>query len=278
LLDAPLPLRVWHLTSLDAPTVAVVWALGFSWIVEVHLPCWLLFVLALVVWVIYVADRLLDAQAGELSGRLDRLRDRHRFHWAHRRILAPMAVVATACAAVMVLTLMPAVARERNTVLAAAALAYFTRVHSTGGLKLGAARLLDLSAFQFPLKELAVGLLFAAGCALPAWNRAGNDAWKVGLPVLFFAGLACLNCRAIECWEGRPRSIRLCAGVLSVVGLILVVCLYPAQPRPAGLLLAGAASAMLIALLDWRRRKMTPLALRVAADLVLLTPLALLWR
>ena len=35
---------------------------------------------------------------------------------------------------------------------------------------------------------------------------------------------------------------------------------------------------MLIALLDWRRRKMTPLALRVAADLVLLTPLALLWR
>jgi hypothetical protein len=38
------------------------------------------------------------------------------------------------------------------------------------------------------------------------------------------------------------------------------------------LVAAGAASALLLALLDRLRRRLTPLALRAAADLVLLTP------
>ena len=29
-LDAPNPLRLWHLLSLDAPTVAAAWSLGFA--------------------------------------------------------------------------------------------------------------------------------------------------------------------------------------------------------------------------------------------------------
>jgi hypothetical protein len=42
------------------------------------------------------------------------------------------------------------------------------------------------------------------------------------------------------------------------------------------LLAAGATSALLLALLDRTRARMTSLALRAAADFVLLTPLALI--
>ena len=62
--DAPIPLRFWHLASLDAPTVALVWSLGFAWAAGVGLPVWAPLLLALVAWAVYVGDRLLDARAG----------------------------------------------------------------------------------------------------------------------------------------------------------------------------------------------------------------------
>jgi hypothetical protein len=48
--------------------------------------------------------------------------------------------------------------------------------------------------------------------------------------------------------------------------------------RVANLLAAGTASAVLLALLDCTRSRLTPLALRVTADLVLLTPLVVILR
>jgi hypothetical protein len=273
-LDAPFPVRIWHLASLDAPTVAVVWALGFAWTLEVHLPIWLLIALALAVWVLYVADRLLDARAGQLSGCMERLRARHRFHWAHRRVLAPMAIVAAGCAAGMVLILMPAISQQRDTVLAAAALAYLTRVHS--GAKL--TRIAVSLQGSFPTKEISVGILFAVGCALPAVNQAAFPPWRLALPVAYLAGLAWLDCCAIERWEAGRHSIFRYAITLCIAGLFAAAWVCVDQPRPAALLTAGATSAFLLALLDWQRTRLTPLALRVAADLVLLTPLALLWR
>jgi hypothetical protein len=47
------------------------------------------------------------------------------------------------------------------------------------------------------------------------------------------------------------------------------------QPRAAALLGTAAASALLLALLDRLRPRLTPLTQRALADLVLLTPLAL---
>jgi hypothetical protein len=50
------------------------------------------------------------------------------------------------------------------------------------------------------------------------------------------------------------------------------------QPRIAALLLAGGVSSLLLGLLDRLRDRLTPVALRAAADMVLLMPLALLVR
>lgn len=63
-LQVPLLFRLWHLSSLDAPTVAIVWSLAFAWTANVRLPWWVLVLLPLGVWTVYVADRLLDARAG----------------------------------------------------------------------------------------------------------------------------------------------------------------------------------------------------------------------
>jgi hypothetical protein len=278
-LQAPSLLRLWHLASLDAPTVAVVWALAFAWAAKVRLPLWIPVLLALAAWVVYVVDRLLDARAALSASQLHRLRQRHRFHWRHRSILIPLAIAAAGAAASIVLILMPAGARERNSVLATAAFAYFTRVHSSR----------KPSKFPFPLlpKELLVGMLFTAACALPALSRAAvepcSSLWLLIGLALFFATLAWLNCHAIERWEVRgPSSRNLqvlpAACLLTLTGLLFAILLAPNHFRLAALVATGAASALLLALLDRCRHRLTPIALRAAADIALLTPLILLLR
>jgi len=274
--DAPAPLRLWHLASLDAPTVAVVWALGFAWAADVRLPVWIPVLLALAAWAAYVADRLLDAHFSLRTGEAHRLRLRHHFHWRHRQILIPLAVAATFAAAWIVLALMPAAARERNSVLAAAALAYFTRVHSRSSPPLPPPAFFPLA---FPLKELLVGLIFTTACVLPTWSRsrAASAHWPLFATAVFFVLLAWLNCHAIEQWEsapassGRPRVVLL-GRLLALSGFLLAAILFLIQPRPAALVAAGATSALLLALLDRLGNRLTPLARRAAADLVLLTP------
>ena len=282
-LDAPPPSRLWHLaslwhlTSLDAPTVAVIWSLAFASAAQVRLPLWIPPLLALAAWAVYIGDRLLDARSALRTANLATLRDRHRFHHRHRRLLLPVAIAAALAAAWLVFTQMPIAARERNSALAVAALAYFTRVHSPLTLpSFGLSRLLK--------KEFLVGLLFTAACALPAIGRMTApglpSAWPLYAGATFFALLAWLNCHAIDAWEssttlGEPK-IQTQAALLASAGLTIALLLAPTHSRFAALVACGVASAFLLALLDRVRPPRTPHALRAAAHLVLLTPLALL--
>lgn len=286
--DAPRALALWHLASLDAPTVAVIWTMAFAWAERVRLPAWTLPLVALVTWAAYVADRLLDAWRALREPALHRLRERHFFHWRHRFALAPMAVGAACIAAVMLAALVPFAARARDAVLAAAALAYFSGVHSKRGPSLS--RLPRLGSF--PGKEFLVGVLFTAGCALLVWNWANQvAAWDFWIPAAGFAALAWLNCMAIARWEAMEASrttttagddrtagwISIPAPALAGIEIVLsVVAAAAAHPRSAALLLAAALSALLLTLLECLRMRMTPLTLRAAADLVLLTPAPLL--
>jgi hypothetical protein len=354
----PAPLRFWHLASLDAPTVALAWSAAFAWAAHVRLPLWVPILLALTVWSVYIADRLLDARTALRCAEFHRLRERHYFHHRHRRVLLPLAIVAATAAACIVFTLMPPIARERNSILAAASLVYFTRVHSGRGL----APLLP--KFLMPKivpKEFLVGLLFAAGCALPALSRipihvsagAAQHAHSLFYPLLIdaaiFALLAWLNCHAIDRWESdlnvqfehgffspsgatfkrkvagsdlatgsvlkstaavakadsavkgagfsphsqptnrvpalvsernlaNPSRNRIfsSSALLAATSLLFAALLFSTQPRSAALLASAAASAFLLALLNRLRARLTPIALRTAADLVLLVPAFLL--
>jgi hypothetical protein len=187
--------------------------------------------------------------------------------------MAPLALAATIAAVAIVFAFMPPGVRERNSVLAAAAVAYFSGVHSGHKLR----------RVPFSAKELLVAVLFASGCALPTFSRLGAAGshipafWPLLALVAFFASLAWLNCRAIEYWESRllpPRtsSIFVAGCLLALAGLLMSVIFAAQQPRIAALAIVGAASALLLALLDRERRFLTVLALRAAADLVLLSP------
>lgn len=265
--EAPLALRYWHLLSLDAPTVAVVWSLAFAWAAHVRLPLWLLILQILVVWAVYVGDRLLDARSSLRNRDGEDMRERHFFHWRHRALLAPLAIAAACAAAWVALHWMPFAAEERDSLLGVASLAYFTRVHSSNthaGLR------------RFSSKEFLVGSLFTAGCALPAWSRTTGSLFLI--PVLFFAALAWLNCRSIEEWEADIAAAPIAPRALTIAaaGACAALFLLHAAPRSAALLATGAASALLLALLDRNRHRVSAVLLRAAADLVLLTPIALL--
>ena len=279
-MDAAAPLRLWHLASLDAPTVAVTWAWAFAHAAHVALPLWTLALLGLVVWAIYIGDRILDALPTRRPARRHSLQERHYFHWRHRWVLAPLAVAAAGAALWLVSSRLSGLAIGKDSLVAMAALAYFSGVHgrddASGWMRRFAGRVIS--------RELVVGIIFSAGCVLPLLSvKAGRSIAGVttmGLlcAAVMFALVAWLNVRAIGCWEAfAPDAgrVRVPALVLAIAGGGLCLGFAPVLPGMAMLLAAGAAGAALLGLLDCGRARLTPLALRIAADAVLLTPLVL---
>ena len=227
LFDAPRPVALWHLASLDAPSVAVVWSLAFAWAAHVHAlwPRPAGFGFGNVVRLRERSDsrcegaRGADARAAPSDGRVSggragadpsmwpALRERHYFHWRNRRLFVPLALTAACVAGVTALTLMPSFVRERGSILAAAALAYFSGVHAAPWLERR-----RLSLPRLVSKEFLVAVLFTAGCILPAWSRlhaSGAQEFSLGwfwIPGIYFAALAWLNCRSIASWEAEKSD------------------------------------------------------------------------
>jgi hypothetical protein len=265
-------LQLWHLTSLDAPAVAVVWAIAFAWATGVRLAPWAPLLLACGTWTVYVGDRLLDAHRAIRSQNLCALRERHYFHWRHRRSLIPLGCATAAIAAALIVGRMPAVVRDRNSILAAATLVYFSGVHSITHLpgwlrKLVSRRILS--------KEFLVGLLFTAGSVAPVIARVHVVDWPFCACFMIFALLAWTNCFAIETWESSriQNGVMLRATTLGVVAIAVSVVFAHLNWRISALLFAAACSALLLALLARKRATVSPLTLRALADLVLLTPI-----
>ncbi len=272
----------WHFLSLDAPTVAVLWAWSFARALGVAVSASAIAVLGIGAWIIYVADRLLDARWGDDAA----LRERHFFHARHRRSFC-VGLGAAGIALAWLIALMPAQARRDDIVVFAASMLYFAVAH--------------LSAVRFRrafAREMAVGILFASAVAVPAWS-AEPVRGALTIPVILFAGLCSLNCVAIETWERPDGAGRLSVSVIALglataaLGAMLSApSRYSAQARgEVHLAEAVLASALLLLALDIRYRRFmrsaTPervprflLVLRIAADATLLTPLlfVLPWR
>jgi len=262
----------WHLLSLDAPTVAVLWAWSFARTAETGASLTAIAVLGIGTWLIYVADRLLDARSPLYVA----LRERHFFHARHRAALLRTGAVAAALLFGLI-GIMPTAAREQDTVLFAAATIYFASVHLP---KVRVRR-------WFP-REVAAGILFALATAVPAWSAAPWSHLQLAGPVLLFAGLCTLNILAIESWEGdHLDSIAVPVIALGVALASITLALLPGRRTggETGIYAASFLSALLLLALDglhrnferrppdseWRARFL--LALRVSADAVLLTPI-----
>ena len=263
-------LASWHLLSLDAPSVAIVWAHAIARAAHVHLQPWIALLLATGTWTVYVLDRILDARRALRSNSPELLRERHQFHWRYRRSIIPIAACTGLAATAIIFRLMPPAARRHDSLIAAAALAYFSGVHSSARLPQALRRLCT--------KEMLVGILFAAGCSAPTLTRLHSASpWPSILTLGLFAAIAWLNCAAISRWESQTSfDISPAAFIISLFALAVALILPPAQACTSALLICAALSALLIAGLHRMRHRLQPVTLRGLADLVLLAPAILL--
>ena len=267
------PLALWHLCSLDAPTVAALWTWFIARTSHVRLPPAAPIAMALAVWILYAADRLLDVR--HLNDRRNELEARHFFHLRHRRaFLAGIALSALALAAV--LPSLPAPSIRLYLVEGALLTGWFLVLHATP------------VSHRLP-KEIAVGLFFAAAVFIPTVAR--QPSLRPGLlPVAaLFAALCGLNCLFIYAWEHEtPGTIarqahpttRLALAHLPTLTVLTataggVLCLL--HVSSSGLIPAACAlAALLLLLLDRNRRQLSRTSLRAAADLAMLTPILVL--
>jgi hypothetical protein len=267
-----------NLLSLDAPLVAVAWQLLFARSFGAAADGAQVAVLAMYVWLVYVADRTLDGL---------RIADpshdtaRHRFYrerWT--RILPAFAIVA-ALACYLSLVSLGAALMRGYLCLAATGAIYFGVVH------LMPARM----QHRWP-KELAVAVLFGAGVCMPVFV-AGKSSWPVFAPAfVLFAAALWINALGIECWEhagelaARRRLIPLLTRVLAThleaaawatSGAAATLALI--HPERAGVPLIYAciaASAAALGVIEWSRNRLAGDAMRVLADAALLTPIVML--
>jgi hypothetical protein len=273
------PLALWHLLSLDAPTVAALWTWFIAAGNHIRLPLASIFAMMITVWMLYAADRLMDARLADAhiaSSRLssnDDLEARHYFHHRHRSAFLTGILLASIALAAL-LPRLESDAIHLYLILGGLVFGYFILIHATH------------SAHRLP-KEIAVGLCFAAATFIPTVARHPDLRLALLPSALLFAALCSLNCLFIYQWEhensctSRAHSItRLALRNLPSLTILLTLASTAltllARHTPRTIPCAVAISAALLLLLHHRRRAISPTTLRAAADLALTAPLLLL--
>ena len=269
----PIPFLLWHLLSLDAPTVAALWTWFIARTAHLTLPSSSIAAMFLAVWILYAADRLLDARLLESSSTpqtLSALEARHLFHFRHRRLFR-LGILLASIALVPLLLTIPVEAIHLYLIAGSLLFAWFILIHISPGK----------NPRRLP-KELAVGVFFAAATFIPTVARVPILRPQLLAPALLFATLCSLNCLFIYAWEHPPHNHQNChpttrfalARLPAITILFLAaICATAIFDRPAlRLTLAMALSTLLLSGLD-RFRPLPRTGLRVAADLALLTPI-----
>jgi hypothetical protein len=196
----PSPLLWVTLLSLDAPAVAVLWQRLFVRSFEVRLSASVTVVLALVVWLIYVADRFLDTLRAPAQGPEA---VRHRFYRRRRwAFVLPFGGIFVLACWMAWTRLAPQTFRDGLFILLAVGV-YFSLVH-----------LRKPEKDAWIPKEMLVGILFGLGTCFPVWEQLRSGRIELLAPFLIFTVLCWLNCAAIESAEwvrlrdrqsGRPH-------------------------------------------------------------------------
>lgn len=265
-------LTLWHLLSLDAPTVAVVWTVFLAHRVGVSLPWQSPVAMFAAVWMLYAADRLLDSRPladGTTRGKLEA---RHLFHDRYRKRFLWGIVTAGIALAVMLPRIDAAVLRL-DSLLGSLLAAWLLLIHLLP--EHGA------DAHRLP-KELAVGVCFPAAVFIPTVARTASPLHAL-LPSAIFLGVLCtLNCLLIYAWEhpvlrstswstrwAAQHLVPLTSAVLAAS--LLAVFFGHGELRPVAT--ACVLSTSGLALLHKQRFAMKAVNLRAAADLTLLSPL-----
>jgi hypothetical protein len=262
---------------LDAPVVAVLWLLLFARSLRVHVPATETAVLAMAVWLIYVADRIMDSFRE--SERVP-LAPRHRFYREHRA-----AFVAPFCAILLLAAWMAWTKLDERTLRGGVALgaivaAYFGVVHLSG----------SIAQRWFP-KELAVAVLFCAGTCLPVFVRVDKRSIPDLAAFIGFVLVAWMNTALIEYAEWvalrdggaeEPPALTIIVALdmiplgIAIAAVSLSALALPSFRDLRTVLLAESGSALALVGLRASWQRISTYVLRISADAVLCTPGVLL--
>ena len=270
-------LALWHLLSLDAPTVAALWTIFIARSAQINLPWAAPIAMFLAVWMLYAADRLLDARPQPDGSQPADLEERHLFHQRHRTAFLTTIVFASIALASLLHRLSPP-ALHLYAVLGVLLAAWLLLIH---------ARPVP-GTHRLP-KELAVGIFFPAAVFIPTVARAPGLRLALLPSALLLAAICTLNCLFLYAWEHPgPRFTahwttqwatghlpQLCSATI-VLSLLTVVREADSSLTATLPAFACALSGALLLLLHRRRYRLNPVHLRALADFVLLTPLLLL--
>jgi hypothetical protein len=265
------PLTLWHLLSFDAPTVAALWTWFIAAANHLRLSLSAILAMGIAVWMLYAADRLLDAQSTQHH---DTLEARHLFHQRHRAVFLTGILAASITLAVLLPRLETSSIRL-YLILGGLVFGYFILIHATH------------SALRLP-KEIAVGIFFAAATFIPTVARQPHLRPALLAPAAGFATLCSLNCLFIYAWEhtaayterAAHATTRLALLHLPLIAIVILTAnsaLAIADRRaPWPIPCATAIAALLLFLLHLNRHRIPRTTLRAAADLALTTPLLLI--
>jgi hypothetical protein len=269
---ADYPPVVWlNLLCLDAPIVAVAWQGIFARAFGADLDFSLRLLLFLTAWLIYLGDRFADSIKLPADCPISL---RHRFcreHMIGWWIAVVVIFIVDLSLALRTLDLQMLLLGGTLAVICGL---YLFVNHSLGG-----------KWRPIPMKEKAIGILFAAGTTLGVVGELPGLTISFGVAVLLFAILCTYNCLSIAAWEceldaaqgktsfmtGWPMAARALKTIGYGIALFAVGCaIFWRFAWPLWLCLA--ASALLLVRLNLAER--LPRDHRTAlADLVLLTPL-----
>jgi hypothetical protein len=268
------PLALWHLLSLDAPAIAALWTWFIAFANHVVIPISSTVSMALAVWILYAADRLMDARCLNIDpSHHEGLEARHYFHHRYRSAFLSGILLASIALALLIPHL-ETEAIHLYLLLGGFVAGYFILIHATR------------SAHRLP-KEIAVGLCFAAATFIPTVARRPDLRLPLLPSALLFATLCSLNCLFIYAWEHENSPARhpvhavtrlalhnltALTVLLTLAGATLTLLDQTPWPIPC----AVAYSAALLLLLHHNRHAIAPLTLRATADFALATPLLLL--
>jgi hypothetical protein len=250
-----LPAWMWlNLLNLDAPLVAVVWQDFLSRCYLSPLKSSSRWILGIAVWAIYMADELLDL----------RQRGRQALESPRRALYARYFRIA-------LISLAAALAAD----LVSAAL-WLDRPVFANGLWVAGAAVLYLCLFPLgdaePVwKPLSAATVFASGVFLVAWTQSAMPLSTFALPACAFFALCLLNLLLIRFWERESGSVP--EGLLLAIGALAIVCAWEVDFPWYGAIALSATALGAIAV--WGDR-LSKDARRVAADIVLLSPLLFL--
>jgi hypothetical protein len=259
--------------SLDAPAVAVLWQLLFARSFQVQLAWSVTVLLALVVWLIYVADRLLDALKAPAEGAEA---TRHIFYRQHLwAFLFPLGG-GLALAAWMSFTQLDGKTFRDGLIILLAVGVYLLAVH------------LAAPEREWLPKEMLVGVLFAVGTCFPVLEHMDSDFATLVGPFLLFAALCWMNCAAIEYEEwtrlrgresGQPHPWTVWIGdqflliTIATGAVALGFVLVEVDGGRWQLSAAEMLSALAFALIRYKQESLSIDQFRVLVDIALFTPL-----